>query len=47
MSLPVAQPRPAGPILVTARWVVGHRKGRHCLIENGEVVLVEVESTTT
>ena len=38
MSLPVAQPRPAGPILVTARWVVGHRKGRHCLIENGEVV---------
>ncbi|MCU0820406.1 MAG: amidohydrolase family protein [Beijerinckiaceae bacterium] len=33
-----AQPRPNGAVLVTARWVVGHRNGRHCLIENGEVV---------
>ena len=27
-----------GPILLTARWVVGHENGRHCLYENGEVV---------
>ncbi|HUN11212.1 MAG TPA: N-ethylammeline chlorohydrolase, partial [Rhabdaerophilum sp.] len=33
-----AAPRPKGPILVTGRWVVGHRNGGHCLIENGEVV---------
>jgi cytosine/adenosine deaminase-related metal-dependent hydrolase len=38
MSLPTAQPRPHGPILVSARWVVGHRNSQHCLIENGEVV---------
>ncbi|MBP6852002.1 MAG: amidohydrolase family protein [Rhodoferax sp.] len=38
MSLPSAQPRPKGPILVSARWVVGHRNTQHCLIENGEVV---------
>jgi cytosine/adenosine deaminase-related metal-dependent hydrolase len=38
MSLPTAQPRPQGPILVSARWVVGHRNSQHCLIENGEVV---------
>ena len=38
MISPVAKPRPKGPHLVTARWVVGHRKGAHCLIENGEVV---------
>ena len=25
--------------LLTARWVVGHDAGRHCLIENGEVVI--------
>ena len=24
--------------LLTARWVVGHENGRHCLYENGEVV---------
>lgn len=30
--------RPKGAILLTARWVVGHRDGRHVLIENGEVV---------
>lgn len=38
MTLPAAQPRPQGPILVSARWVVGHQRGQHCLIENGEVV---------
>lgn len=25
--------------LLTAQWVVGHEGGRHCLIENGEIVL--------
>ncbi len=38
MTAPQARPRPQGAVLVTARWVVGHRNGRHCLIENGEVV---------
>ena len=28
----------ADPILLTARWVVGHEGGRHVLYENGEVV---------
>ena len=27
-----------GRTLLAARWVVGHRAGRHCLLENGEVV---------
>lgn len=27
-----------GPIVMTARWVVGHKSGRHVLYENGEVV---------
>ncbi len=27
-----------GPTLLTARWVVGHRAGRHCLLEGGQVV---------
>lgn len=27
-----------GPILMTARWVVGHANGHHILLENGEVV---------
>ncbi|MFZ9633999.1 MAG: N-ethylammeline chlorohydrolase, partial [Alphaproteobacteria bacterium] len=31
-------PRPRGRILLTARWVVGHRDGRHRLLERGEVV---------
>ncbi len=31
-------PRPKGRILMTARWVVGHRDGRHRLLERGEVV---------
>ncbi|MBZ9983571.1 MULTISPECIES: amidohydrolase family protein [unclassified Mesorhizobium] len=30
--------RDDGPVLLTARWVVGHRDGRHVLLENGEVV---------
>lgn len=28
-----------GPSLLTARWVVGHDKGAHCLLERGEVVI--------
>ena len=36
--MPTAATRPAGRTLVTARFVVGYRNGRHCLIENGEVV---------
>ncbi len=36
MSAPA--PRPRGRILLTARWVVGHRDGRHRLLERGEVV---------
>lgn len=30
--------RPEGRILLTARWLVGHRDGRHRLYENGEIV---------
>jgi cytosine/adenosine deaminase-related metal-dependent hydrolase len=30
--------RARGRILLTARWLVGHRDGRHCLYENGEIV---------
>src|SRR5919107_6203722 len=30
--------RPHGPVLLTARWVVGHDNGRHQLLERGEVV---------
>ena len=33
-----AAPRPKGAVLLTAAWVVGHRGGRHVLIERGEVV---------
>jgi cytosine/adenosine deaminase-related metal-dependent hydrolase len=29
---------PDGPVLMTARWVVGHEGGRHVLLEDGEVV---------
>lgn len=36
--MPTAKPRPHGPVLLSARWVVGHVNGRHRLIENGEVV---------
>lgn len=28
-----------GRTLLTARWVVGHRDGRHCVYRNGEVVI--------
>jgi cytosine/adenosine deaminase-related metal-dependent hydrolase len=31
-------PRPAGRTLVSGRWVVGHRDGRHTLVPQGEVV---------
>jgi cytosine/adenosine deaminase-related metal-dependent hydrolase len=27
------------PVLLTARWVVGHVDGRHCLYSNGEIVI--------
>ena len=30
--------RPDGPVLLTARWVVGHEAGRHRLLRDGEVV---------
>jgi cytosine/adenosine deaminase-related metal-dependent hydrolase len=33
-----AAKRPEGRILMTARWVVGHKDGRHHLYANGEVV---------
>lgn len=42
MSLAVT-PRPAGRVLMTARWVVGHRAGRHVLLEHGEVVFADGE----
>jgi cytosine/adenosine deaminase-related metal-dependent hydrolase len=32
-----------GPTLLTARWVVGHRGGRHALLEHGEVVFEDGE----
>lgn len=35
--------RPQGRILLTARWVVGHRGGRHRLYEHGEVVFEDGE----
>lgn len=37
MSLEPAK-RPEGRILMAARWVVGHKDGRHRLYENGEIV---------
>ena len=30
--------RPQGRILLTARWLLGHKNGRHRLYENGEIV---------
>ena len=30
--------RPDGPVLLTARWVVGHEAGRHRLLRDGEIV---------
>ena len=35
---PQAAARPKGRILLTARWLVGHRDGRHRLYEKGEIV---------
>ena len=31
-------PRPKDRVLLTARWIVGHRDGRHCLLRDGEIV---------
>lgn len=36
--MPTVAPKPEGRILLTAQWLVGHRDGRHCLLENGEIV---------
>jgi cytosine/adenosine deaminase-related metal-dependent hydrolase len=33
-----AAERPKGRTLLTARWLVGHRDGRHVLLEHGEIV---------
>jgi cytosine/adenosine deaminase-related metal-dependent hydrolase len=38
-----AASRPDGRVLLTARWVVGHRDGRHRLLERGEVVFEDGE----
>lgn len=38
MSTSASTEQGVGPTLLTARWVVGHRDGRHVLYENGEVV---------
>ena len=38
MTVPQASSHPKGAMLMTARFVVGHRENRHVLIENGEVV---------
>lgn len=38
-----AKKRPEGRILMTARWVVGHKDGRHRLYENGEAVFEDGE----
>lgn len=35
---PRAAKRPEGRILLTARWLLGHRDGRHRLYEHGEIV---------
>lgn len=37
-AMPQAAPHPKGAVLMTARFVVGHRDNGHVLIENGEVV---------
>jgi len=37
-AMSTAMPRLDGRTLITARWVVGHRDGRHRLLERGEVV---------
>lgn len=42
MTLHAAK-RPEGPILLCARWLVGHRDGRHRLYEHGEIVFEDGE----
>jgi len=46
MTLRTAQ-RPEGRILLTARWLVGHRDGRHRLYEKGEIVFEDGEVVFT
>ena len=46
MTLRAAE-RPKGRTLLTARWLVGHRDGRHVLIENGEIVFEDGAVTFT
>ncbi|CAN7465914.1 amidohydrolase family protein [Bosea sp. LjRoot90] len=46
MTLQAAK-RPEGRILLTARWLVGHRDGRHRLYENGEIVFEDGEVVFT
>lgn len=46
MTLQAAE-RPEGRVLLTARWLVGHRDGRHVLIENGEIVFEDGEVVFT
>jgi len=35
--------RPDGPLLITARWLIGHRDGRHAILEHGELVMTGAE----
>lgn len=37
------QPRPRGPLLLSARWVIGHQQGRHALLEHGQVLVEDGE----
>ncbi|KRD95935.1 N-ethylammeline chlorohydrolase [Bosea sp. Root381] len=39
--------RPQGRTLLTARWLVGHRNGRHALLEHGEIVFEDGEVVFT
>lgn len=39
--------RPKGRTLLTARWLVGHRGGRHVLLEHGEIVFEDGEVVFT
>lgn len=42
-----AADRPQGRTLLTARWLVGHRNGRHALLEHGEIVFQDGEVVFT
>ncbi|WP_200962625.1 amidohydrolase family protein [Bosea sp. Root381] len=46
MTLRTAE-RPQGRTLLTARWLVGHRNGRHALLEHGEIVFEDGEVVFT